>query len=232
MADSPRVLAALQRFDEGDVAGAVAGLTAAIAETPDAADLYFYRAQVLAEAGDHSRALADFDRALTLDPAMGAGRQRRAETRVDAGDYAGAIADYSAILAASGDDAERRFDALTQRAQLYTLSQAPEAAIADFSAAIALEPAFFTLYHLRAQARLLGGDAAGAMADLDEGLRLYPDDAEALQTRARLRAAAGDADGARADLDAAIAVLTENEDPEGANRVDALRRELGLDAGA
>jgi tetratricopeptide (TPR) repeat protein len=230
MADSPRVLAALQRFDEGDVAGAVEGLTAAIAETPDAPDVYFYRAQVLAESGDYPRALADFDRALALDAALGAIRQRRAETRVDAGDLAGAIADYTAILEAAGDDAERRFDALTQRGQLHTLTSAPESAIADFTAALALEPGFFTLYHLRAQARLLGGDAAGAIADLDAGLRLYPDDTEALQARARLRVAAGEADGARADLAAAIAVLDENEDPDGVSRVEALRAELGLDA--
>lgn len=229
MADSPRVLAALQCFDEGDVAGAVDGLTAAIAETPDAPDLYFYRAQVLAESGDHARALADFDRALALDPAMAAVRQRRAETRVDAGDYVGAIADYTALLDAAGDDAARRFDALTQRGQLHTLTHAPEAAIADFSEAIALEPGFFTLYHLRAQARLLGGDAAGATADLDEGLRLYPDDAEALQARARLRRSAGDAAGARADLAAAMAACVENEDPDGLSRVAALRAELGLD---
>lgn len=229
MADSPRVLAALQRFDEGDVAGAVDGLSSAIAESPNAADLYFYRAQVLAESGDHPRALADFDRALALDPAMLAVRQRRAETRVDAGDYAGAIADYTAILDAAGDDAERRFDALTQRAQLHTLTHAPEAAIADFSDALALEPGFFTLYHLRAQARLLAGDAHGATADMDEGLRLYPDDAEALQARARLRLAAGDAEGARADLAAAIAACIENEDPDGLSRVTALRAELGLE---
>lgn len=51
----------------------------------------------------------------------------------------------------------------------------PDGAIADFDAAIRLEPGFGDAYFSRANAKMAKRDAAGALADLSEAVRLKPD---------------------------------------------------------
>src|SRR5262249_34320334 len=58
-----------ERLDKGDLDGALADYTEAIARDPALAAAYFNRALVLQQQGDLDAALADLDRVLELSPA-------------------------------------------------------------------------------------------------------------------------------------------------------------------
>lgn len=78
------------------------------------------------------------------------------------------------------------------------------AAVADFSAALALQPDFPEALNNRGVVRQAQGDHAGAVTDLDEALRLRPAYAEAYNNRGNARQALEDLSGALADFDLAL----------------------------
>ncbi len=80
----------------------------------------------------------------------------------------------------------------------------PDAALADYDAAVAADPAFAAAYGNRAAVRRERGDRDGAMADYTEALRLNPDDLAAYHDRGRLYADLGDYDRAVADNSEAL----------------------------
>jgi serine/threonine protein kinase len=79
-----------------------------------------------------------------------------------------------------------------------------DGAIADYDAAIRLDPKFTLAYYNRGIARADKGDLDGAMADYDAAIRLDPKHARAYYNRGIAREGKGDLDGAIDDYDAAI----------------------------
>src|SRR5436190_2007237 len=75
-----------------------------------------------------------------------------------------------------------------------------DAAIADYTKAIELNPQYAVAYQNRAGARLFVDDYAGALADASKAIALQPDFASAYNTRGNVRRAMGDFTGARADF--------------------------------
>jgi tetratricopeptide (TPR) repeat protein len=86
-------------------------------------------------------------------------------------------------------------------------------AIADYTRAIAVNPAFAPAYCARAESREAEGDAADARADLDRAIALNPGYAEAFDNRGRTEAAQGDLPAAVADYGRAIAANPKAADP-------------------
>jgi lipoprotein NlpI len=123
-----------------------------------------------------------------------------------------------ATAAAAGDTAAQAA-ALYERGNLRFDRGELEEAIADYSAALALDPALSRAFHNRGLARATLGDAAAALADYDEAVRLDPAYVRAHQNRLRLleELAAGAADPAPllAQLAAGYGQLAALE-PEGA----------------
>ena len=74
-----------------------------------------------------------------------------------------------------------------------------EASLADFDAALAVDPSFAPVYLNRAAARQEHNDNDGALADYAEALRLAPDDIAAYHNRGRLYSKLGDYERAAAD---------------------------------
>ena len=91
-----------------------------------------------------------------------------------------------------------------RRAAAEMSRHAYDAAIADDSQAIALEPTEATHYFDRGMARLLDHQPVVALADLDQAVKLKPDYAAALAVRGELKLARKDSAGASADFDAAL----------------------------
>ena len=87
-----------------------------------------------------------------------------------------------------------------------------QAAIADYTQAIALDPANTAFYRARAQARLAAGQPVLAMADLDEALKRQPDDTETLMRRGQLYLGSRDTVRAKADFEAAMKLAPSNSD--------------------
>jgi tetratricopeptide (TPR) repeat protein len=79
-------------------------------------------------------------------------------------------------------------------------------AVAEFSAALGIDPGSGELYRKRGSARRDQGDAAGAVADFDAALRIDPQDAEAYRGRSSARLLVGDVAGAEADARQALAL--------------------------
>jgi len=112
----------------------------------------------------------------------------------------------AAPASAEGESGEAPKDAggFARRAAAEMSRHAYDAAIADDSQAIALEPTEATHYFDRGMARLLDRQPVVALSDLDQAVKLKPDYAAALVVRGQLKLARKDAAGASADFDAAL----------------------------
>jgi tetratricopeptide (TPR) repeat protein len=79
-----------------------------------------------------------------------------------------------------------------------------EGAIADYDAALALNPRYKEAYFKRADARKANGDAQGAIADYTQAIQLDLDYVDAYINRGNARKVLGDSDGAIADYGEAL----------------------------
>ncbi|MEV3990445.1 tetratricopeptide repeat protein [Streptomyces sp. NPDC049837] len=184
--------------------------------------------------GDHAKAVADYERALALDPDCarahyGMGLVLRAE-----GDYAGALArldradglapDTAWILESRGDvhrllgqhqkavaDCDRALElrpdstwALATRGMAKYLMERDREALADLDRAIELEPEYWWALLRRSEVRLHLGDEDGALADLYRAEEIEPDRAWVIGERARLHWRCGRHEQALADFGRAL----------------------------
>jgi tetratricopeptide (TPR) repeat protein len=123
-----------------------------------------------AKNGDLDGALADFDRAIELNPKDDAPYYNRAQTKRLKKDAAGAIADYTrAIERGSTNPA-----AYNNRGNARAENNDQDGAIADYTRAIELKPDYARAYYNRAVAKEAKGDKAGAAADFKHAQQLDP----------------------------------------------------------
>jgi tetratricopeptide (TPR) repeat protein len=202
------------------------------------------------DAGDFDRAIADFDRAIQLNPEHADAFYNRGVAWSAKGDAERAVADYSAAIALQpshvralnnrGDLFDRRgeFDraiadyssairlkpdyvlALYNRANAWTHKRDFDRAIADYSKAIRLDPTLAGAFVGRGMARAAKGDTDRAIADYGKAIRLDPGFALAFHSRGSAWRAKGDLDRAVADYDAAIR-LRPDDAPALSGRGDA-----------
>ena len=98
-----------------------------------------------------------------------------------------------------------------RRGQAYARQGEHEAAIADYTAAVALDPRAAAAYYGRAQSRREIRAYAGAVADLDQVIRLRPGNAADLNSRCWARAVGNlQLDQALADCNASLAIEAGN----------------------
>jgi tetratricopeptide (TPR) repeat protein len=98
--------------------------------------------------------------------------------------------------------------------------EAPQDAVEDFNAALALEPDLADAYEQRALARFRLGDYAGAIADIEATLKRQPLDFSAIEVLSRIAEAHGDAQGALAAWQRALQISPMT--PGGAARLQLL----------
>jgi tetratricopeptide (TPR) repeat protein len=120
--------------------------------------------------GDLDGAIADFDKAMKLNPKDDAPYYNRAQARRLKNDTAGAIADYTkAIELGSTNPA-----AYNNRGNAKAETNDRDGAIADYTRAIELKPDYARAYYNRAVARKDKGDLSGAAADFKRATELDP----------------------------------------------------------
>ncbi|MDY3555759.1 tetratricopeptide repeat protein [Gemmata sp. JC717] len=188
---------ALARFNRKQFPGAEADFSAALKLNPDLTDALANRALTRLELGRLAEAEADLTKALDL----GASETRlyflRADVRDRRGDKPGAAADRAAGLTKPPTD-EPSFVARG----LARATSEPAAALADFDAALKLNPRSFPALQNRAFVLADKLDRpADALAALDRALELYPDALPARAGRAVLRARKGDRAAAHKDAE-------------------------------
>jgi tetratricopeptide (TPR) repeat protein len=127
----------------------------------DARDSLSLRGQAQQRVGDHARAIADFSRAIELDPGQPDLWVQRARSRGEIGDLEGALVDHSEAI---------RLDptfrpAYQYRAILHEVQARMDQALADYTEAIRLDPDDPGGYENRAKAYRALGDDGRAEAD-------------------------------------------------------------------
>jgi tetratricopeptide (TPR) repeat protein len=139
-----------------------------------AATAHHNRGTLRQAAGDLAGALADFDRALELDPEHLATYVARGTARKEAGDLAGALLDCDRALAALPREAAAPVYHLRGGVRVL-LNQFAEA-IADYNEALRLDPGLLVAYLSRGHARYHQRDPRG-LADYRTAFRLDPEGA-------------------------------------------------------
>ncbi|GHH76271.1 hypothetical protein GCM10018793_21510 [Streptomyces sulfonofaciens] len=230
-----RLLSAL----EDDAGPGIAALTALIMhaalDTGARSLAYTLRGRDHRNAERYAEALADYDRALALDPrgfraCYGRGRTHHLEGRSEE-----AVADYGRAIELKADDiwshayrgsirhfqnrhaeALADFDraleihpdhawVLTSRGLTHQAMARHEAALADYDRALAIAPASSWTLTSRGELHRLNGRYEAALADFDRAVEIKPDSTWTLVNRALTHQATARHDDALADYDRAVA---------------------------
>jgi tetratricopeptide (TPR) repeat protein len=136
--------------------------------------------------GDLDGAIADYTKAIEIDPHDADIYYNRGVAERAKGDFGQAIADYSKAIKINPCHAY----AYNNRGIAQTANGDLEAAIADYSKALEIDPSLANVYNNRAKARQDNGDLEGASADYTKAIELNPQYARAYSNFAWLLAAA------------------------------------------
>ncbi|MEV0241275.1 tetratricopeptide repeat protein [Streptomyces sp. NPDC050674] len=153
--------------------------------------------------GAYEQALAEYDRAVALDPESAVAHRNRSGIRGDLGDHDGAIADLDRAVALEPGNAWY----VALRGEHQRIAGRDAEALRDLTKAVRLDPALAFAWASRGATHERAGDHEKALADLGRALDLDPDYAWALARRARVWRARGDRGRQLADLDGALTLL-------------------------
>jgi tetratricopeptide (TPR) repeat protein len=148
--------------------------------------------------GDDNRAIADFTKAIRINPKFALAYRGRGEAQYRKGDFDGAIADLNKVIDLAPNSALAD-GAFAARGAAKQQKGNTAGAIADYTAAIQLNPKCAHAYDGRASARYAKGDFDGAIADCTEGIRLNPKNVWSYTMRALAKERKGDKERAQAD---------------------------------
>lgn len=150
--------------------------------------------------GDLDGAIADYSRAIELDPREPKGYYNRGSAKQEKNDLDGAIADFSRAIELN----PQYVFAYNNRGTARLDKGDPDGAIADHSRAIEINPRHAASYNNRGYARLDKGDHNAAIADFNRAIELNPRYSFAYNNRGIAKRDKGDLNGAIADLNRAI----------------------------
>ena len=167
---------------------------------------YSNRGSAYTSVHKYDDAIADYDRAIALNPNDAAAYDSRGVAKTHKGDYDGAIADSSRAIALDPNDAAAYYNRGIVKAHKGDY----DGTIADCSRAIALDPNNAAPYDNRGFAKLNKGDYDGAIDDCSCAIAIDPNYAAAYNNRGTAKARKGDYDSAIDDYDRAIAIDPNN----------------------
>jgi tetratricopeptide (TPR) repeat protein len=159
---------------------------------------YRYRAVTFDRNSEKSKASADLNQAIRLDP-KGAAYPRGLILLIN-GDIDGAIAQFDEALKASPGDAE----ILNSRGTAYVRKGQNERAIEDYNEAIRIDASHALAWSNRGSVYHRSGKLKEALADINEALRLRPDYANAYYIRGLVHESNKDYDAALTGYNRAI----------------------------
>jgi lipoprotein NlpI len=137
------------------------------------AKVFYESGTALAGRGDLDGAIAEFSKAIGLDPKNPLAYSARGNAKINTGELEDAIADHTKAIEL---DPTRRAPYINRGVAKVDKNDL-DGAIADYSKAIALDPKGASAYLNRGNARLEKGDTAGARADYEQAIQLAKDEA-------------------------------------------------------
>ena len=158
--------------------------------------------------GDYDGAIADFDRAIEIDPENVGAFVNRAVCKQNKDDHLGAIADWDCALELKPDDGGW----YVNRGIVKETIGDYDGALADYTRAAEVEPDYEVAYIARAYIKTQQRDYEGAIADYDRVIELWPDNAAAFDDRGLAKRHQGNIDEAIVDFDRAIELQPSNAD--------------------
>ncbi len=192
---------AFARAARADYDGAILDFSAAIKlGSPHTARALVARGDVYSRKGELEAALADYARAITLDPLNPTPLIQRALARRDHADPAGAVADLTSAIALQDD----RAGPYLHRGQCLEMLGRNDDALADYSRAIELAPDDTEGYTLRGILRRNLAYNSLADKDLTEAVVRDPNNARAYSWRAQARYGIGNLVGGVNDCTRAV----------------------------
>jgi tetratricopeptide (TPR) repeat protein len=191
---------------------------------------YHNRGNAYYAKSESDRAVADFTKAIEIDPIFAAAYYSRATANYNNGEYDNAIADFTKAIELEPKYAVRNrgttytmmknlirsdptFTFYAGRAAAYWAKGEHDSAIADYSKVINLEPKYPDAYTNRAKVYTAKGDLNSAGSDFSTAISLFntaiklkPNSAILYNNRGNVYAAKGDYDLAIADFTKAIKI--------------------------
>jgi len=161
---------------------------------------YNNRGTTYTELGQHAQALADYGRALELDPTFAQAYTNRGITYKALGQHAQALVDYGRALELDPTLAQ----AYANRGNTYADLGQPAQSLADYGRALELAPTYAQAYVNRGTTYADLGQHAQALADYSRALELNPTLAQAYYNRGNAYQVLGQHAHALADYDRAI----------------------------
>ncbi|MBW8813414.1 MAG: DUF3857 domain-containing protein [Caulobacterales bacterium] len=179
------------------------------AQEPKTALDYAMRGSKFGQARRHAQAMADFDKAIALDPTLSGAYSARGLVKLGQNDVAGAKADYDKALALEPRNAQ----AYAGLGALAMREDRPLDAVDAFTHAAYLAPSNYAALGARAEAYRQLADFDHALADSDEVLRLDPKNLPIRFLRLQVYAARRDYDRALAEVDVAAGLAPSDPMP-------------------
>lgn len=157
--------------DEVKILGCSAVIEAGEDSVKDTAKAHYNRGNAYKRKGERALAIADYSKAISLNPKFAEAYHMRGNVYSDRGDYARAIPDYEKTIALRPKKAAASY---YNRGNVYFNQGKYEFAIADYGKAIALMPKDADAYCNRGVAYEELGNNQKAAADYRKALALRP----------------------------------------------------------
>lgn len=186
----------LKKYDEAEKS-----FDKLIALHPNYYNGYMSRAQFYLEKGDTIKAMADIDKAISIDKYMSGAYAQRAIIKVlhDA-DYDSALADMNEALRLDPKEVSYYFN----RARIKYHQDDLQGAMADYDHILQLDPGNTMTYYNRGLLRMQVGERNKAISDFSEVIKAEPDNYFAIYNRALLYDMIGSYRKAIADFDVVL----------------------------
>jgi tetratricopeptide (TPR) repeat protein len=170
--------------------------------TQPKADDHILQGSANSKRGDFRAEIAEYDKAIALNPKYAAAYNNRGNARSSMGDKQGAIKDYTQAINIDPKYVNGYYNRGVARGELGD----KQGAIEDYSLAIAANPSYVNAYLNRGVARSELGDKQGAINDFNQIIALDPKDALAYKNRGTILTILGNKQGAINDFTQAIAL--------------------------
>ncbi len=134
--------------------------------------VYYNRGIARSDLGDKQSAIADYNKAIEINPNLATAYFNRGVARSDLGDKQSAIADYNKAIEINPNYADAYFNRGVARSDLGD----KQSAIADYNKAIEINPNYAYAYYGRGNARAALGETKDAIADFEKAAELLKKD--------------------------------------------------------